>query len=93
MAHAPKLLYEFPADSKTVYLQMNGERYQILRFLRTDKAGVKKRFAGGEIYSGDIAIIEKSGKPVEVTLKITSIITELPVDPPPPKKSQLRRRA
>lgn len=92
MAHTPKLLYAFPADSNTVYLQMNGERYQIRHFLRINGVGVKKKHAGGEIYSGDIAvIINKNGKSVEVTLKTTSIITELRADPAPPKKLQLHR--
>lgn len=93
MHDQPKLLYEIPLDSKTIYLQMNGERYLIRQFLRTNDSGLKKRYSGGEIQSGDIAVISRRGKSVEVTLTIESILTEFATDPPPPKKSSPRRRA
>ncbi len=93
MVRKPKLFYQRPVDSKTEYLKLNGDRYQIIHFLRTTTTGMKKRHTGGEIYSGDIAVIRRGGEKVEVILTERSDITELAADPPPPKKSFPRRRA
>jgi hypothetical protein len=55
--------------------------------------GMKKKHAGGEIYSGDIAVIKLGERKVEVVLTTASIITEFSVDPTPKQKPHLHHRA
>ncbi len=93
MVRKPKLIYQRPVDSKTEYLKLNGDRHRIIHILRTTVTGMKERHTGGEIYSGDIAVILRGDKKVEVILTEKSDITELAADPPPNKKSSPRRRA
>lgn len=92
-APRPKLLHVLPVDSQPVYLRTNEQGYEVLYFLRVDSAGNKQRHTGGEICLGDIVVIKRNGKPVEVVLNIESIITELPIDPTPKQKLRSRRRA